>query len=83
MYFKRIENGYISFVGVGDGGEIITESEYQEIMEVIHSKPKDTENIGYKLKADLSWEPYEKEPIPDQEEIDDSEAVGILLGGAS
>lgn len=85
MYYKVVENGYILAIGKGNGGDDITESEYNEIMTMIQNPPQETELTGYKLKDDLTWESYEKEPAPDpsEEELDDSEAIEILLGGAS
>lgn len=85
MYKKIIQNNYIVAVGIGDSGVDITEQEYNEILTVIHNRPVETETTGYHLKTDLTWESYEKEPQPDpsEEELDDSEALEILLGGTS
>lgn len=82
-YFKLVNDGYILFIGKGNCGTEITESEYNEIMSVIQNHPQETETIAYRLKDDLTWEPYEMEPIPESDEVDDSEALEILLGGAS
>ena len=80
-YYKQILNGYILCVGKNIGGEEITESEYNEILQVIGNKPQKTDTADYRLKEDLTWEEYEVEP-PDQDpELDDSEALDILLGG--
>ena len=81
-FYKAVSNGYIQCIGSGDMGEEITESEYNEILSIIKSHPQDSETIGYRLKTDLTWESYEKEPQPEPE-IDDTEAMYILLGGAS
>ena len=81
-YYKLIENGYILGIGTGAGGTEITETEYAEIMTVIHNKPQDTETTGYRLKTDLTWESYAIEPPEPSEDVDDSEALEILLGGA-
>lgn len=80
-YYKVITNGYINMVGTGAGGTEITESEYNEIMTAIHSKPEATETMDYQLKADLTWETYEVEPVTDPD-IDETEALDIILGGA-
>ena len=54
-YYKKVENDYIPLVGTGHGGEEIAESEYNEILSVIHSAPiKD--GYGHRLKMDLTWE---------------------------
>lgn len=82
-YYKTIDSGYILAIGTGSGGTEITESEYNEIMSVIQNRPQETETIAYRLKDDLTWESYEMEPIPESDEVDDSEALEILLGGAS
>lgn len=83
-YYKYTDNGYILAVGTGGMGVEITEAEHTEIMDVIANKPQETAEIGYRLKTDLTWESYEKEPPPDpsKEEVPDSEALEILLGGA-
>lgn len=81
-YYKRIEDDYISAIGVNIGGTEITETEYNEILSVIQNKPQDTDAIGYRLKTDLTWESYEKEPEPDPEPTDDDYATAgrILMG---
>ena len=78
-YYKSIESGYILAIGTGDGGDEITESEYNEIMTVIQNRPTETDTIGYKLKTDLSWEQYEKEQVGEQEP-DAEEILNILTG---
>ena len=80
-YYKLIDSGYILAIGTGNGGEEITAAEYDEIMTLIHNKPVETETIKYRLKTDLTWEQYEVDPPEPSDEIDDSEALEILLGG--
>lgn len=80
-FYKIIENGYILAIGVGNNGTEITESEYNEIMAVIHQKPTRGETTDYRLKENLTWEAYEVPPLPEPEP-DDSELLSILLGGA-
>ncbi len=80
-YYKMINDGYVTSIGAGGaGGTEITESEYNEIMTVIQTKPEATETTDYQLKEDLTWEPYEVEPVTDPD-IDDTEALNIILGG--
>lgn len=79
-YYKLIDNGYILGIGTGGGGTEITEAEYNEIMEVIQNKPPRTETADYHLKTDLTWEAYDRPPDPEDEEIDDSEALNIIMG---
>ena len=83
-HYKYVVDGYIIAIGTGARGmgEEITAAEYDEIMTVIHNKPQVTETTDYKLKTDLTWEEYEIEPPEPSEDIDDSEALEILLGGA-
>lgn len=78
-YYKTIEDGYIVAIGNGGMGEEITDTEYNNILSVIHNKPKETTEIGYRLKSDLTWEQYEKEPEPEPDLTND-EILAILLG---
>ena len=87
-YYKVIADGYI--VGIGTNGNDsvteITESEYNAILDIIHAAPHDApEGYEYKLRAsDLEWELVELPPAPEpSEDVDDSEALEILLGGAA
>ena len=83
-YYKTIQNGYIMSISSGAGSVEITETEYNDIMSAIQNKPQATDTIDYQLKTDLTWEAYEvQQPDPSEEELDNSEAVEILLGGAS
>lgn len=79
VYFKTTNGNYILSVGTGAGGTEITESEYNEIMSAIQNKPQATETTDYQLKTDLTWEAYEIEPI-DEPDIDDADALNIILG---
>ena len=81
-YYKTIEDGYIVAIGNGGMGEEITESEYGEILSVIHNKPQETTEIGYRLKTDLTWESYQKEPEPEPDPTPE-EAIDVLFGGES
>ena len=81
-YYKTIDSGYILGIGTGNGGTVITEAEYDEIMAVIRAKPADTETIGYRLKTDLTWEQYSIDPPDPDEDIEDAELLDIIMGGA-
>jgi hypothetical protein len=81
-YYKRIDGDYITMIGMGDGGVEITETEYDSILSVIRNKPEETAVIGYRLKTDLTWEQYEKEPEEEPEPTSD-DILNILLGGDS
>lgn len=83
-YYKIIDGDYLVAIGIGTGGEEISEQEYNEIMSVIRSCPNE-EGKGYRLKTDLTWEEYDLSPEPepsDEDEISTDEALNILLGGA-
>ena len=81
-FYKTIEDGYILAIGTGSGGEEITEEEYNEIMSVILNKPAHTGTTDYRLRDDLTWEPFEREPDPNPEPTDEdkAEAYDILMG---
>ena len=84
-YNKQTSNNYILAIGTGYGGTEITETEYNEIMEIIQNHPT-AEGKGYRLKADLTWEEYDLPPVPelsDDDEISTEEALDIILGGGS
>ncbi len=78
-YFKYLSGNYIEGIGVGLGGEEISKSEYDMILDVIRSKPARTDTEDYKLSKDLTWEPYPVDPPSD--EIDADEALNIIMGG--
>lgn len=73
------QNGYIVSVGTGNSGTEISEEKYNEILFVIHNKPKGTTTTDYRLREDLTWEEYEIPPIPEPEP-DANEIVDILTG---
>ena len=68
-YYKLIIDGYLVSVGTGTGGEEITESEYNELLSIIHNRPTPSTGFDYKLKADtLEWELVELPPIDDTDD---------------
>ncbi len=67
-YYMIAEDGYITGIGTGGGGEELTETEYNAILTTIRNKPTESETVGYRLKTDLTWEQYERDPEP----IDDT-----------
>lgn len=84
-YNKQVSNSYISAIGTGPGGTEITEAEYNEIMAIIQNRPS-ADGKGYRLKTDLTWEAYDLPPDPepsDEDELSDTQALNILLGGAT
>ncbi len=83
-YYKNTIDGYIAALSTGFGQIEITEEEYNSILAVIRSAPVAPNGYAYLLRADtLDWELAEapSEPEPEEEEIDDAEAFGILFGG--
>lgn len=78
-YYKQINNGYIIVIGSGNGGTEIAESEYNEILSVIHNKPQGIATTDYRLREDLTWEEYEIPPMPEPEPTSD-EILDILMG---
>ena len=79
-YYKNIENGYITAIGTGGGGTEITEQEYNQIMNVIRTKPERTATTDYHLREDLTWEAYERIDPEPSGEIEPEEALDILMG---
>lgn len=80
-FYKFTDGGYIIAISTSCIGEEITEAEYNEILSAIRNKPQDTETVGYRLKTDLTWESYEKEPQPEPD-LSADEIVNIIFGGA-
>lgn len=76
-YYKKLSDNYITAIGTGPGGVEIAEKEYNAIMAVIQSRPA-AEGKGYKLKTDLSWEEYDRPPVPEpsgEDEFSDAEVL--------
>lgn len=85
-YFVQYgKKNHIIAIGTGAGGTEITKVEYDEIMAIIQNRPA-AEGKGYRLKSDLTWEAYDLPPEPepsDEDELSDTQALNILLGGAT
>lgn len=87
-YYAIIENERLVMIGIGQGGTEITEAEYNQIMDVIQTRPTPPDGKGYHLKTDLTWEEYDLPPEPDPpeeeqtdaEKLADAEAALALLG---
>lgn len=80
MFSVYVENGYVVFVGTNGGSEEITESEYNEILSIIHNRPTAPTGSTYKLRADtLEWELVELPPVEEQsEDADESDYIEAL-----
>lgn len=81
-HYKMISDGYITAIGVGVGGEEITESQYNSIMEIIHNRPISTVGYEYRLTNGLKWELHELHQEDQEEEAtaEDYEAALTELG---
>lgn len=79
-YYEQTSNGYILSYGISEHtGTEITEVRYNDILDAVVHMPQDEEGISYRLKTNLSYEQITVDPVdPD---IDDTEAMSILLGG--
>lgn len=77
---KVTDSGYILAIGENIGGTEISEDEYSAILSVIRTKPQATETTDYRLRENLTWEEYEKDPPDPDPDIDDAELLDILLG---
>lgn len=80
-FYKTIENGYLTSIGVGYDGDEITKQEFDEITKVIQNRPEAPEGRIYRLLPDLTWELHELPPEETDPEISDEEALTIILGG--
>lgn len=79
-YFKIVNDGYIIAVCKNCGKIKITESEYNEILSIIHNRPTAQDGFTYKLKADtLTWEQVElPEPSSEDDEATESDYITAL-----
>lgn len=72
-FYKQILSGFIVAIGTNIGGTGITETEYNEILSIIHNKPPATNTVDYRLREDLTWEEYEIDHPDSDPEIEDAE----------
>jgi len=78
MYYKHIEDGYITAISTGTGQVEITQEEYNDILSAIQSRPIPEAGFDYRLRTNLTWEQVER---PEEEpELTDEEAMNIILG---
>lgn len=83
MKTKILDGNYISCILSGNNvrGIEVTDEDYNNILEIINSCPTAPEGFAYRLTVNLEWELYEL-PVVEDDEITDTEALNILLGGA-
>lgn len=79
-YFKNMDGDYIIAISTAFGEVEISREEYDNIMDIIRNhRPEPKIGFDYKLKADLTWEQYAVEIIPEDEaEITDEEFMDML-----
>lgn len=63
-------------------GKEITETEYNEILSMLHSRPTAPDGFAYRLTENLEWELYELPTEEADPELTEAEALDIILGGA-
>lgn len=80
-YRKVVINGYILGIGetMADGN--IGSEEYARLTDIFSTMPEAPEGFSYILREDEAWELVEREPEPTDPDLDDSEALSLLLGG--
>ena len=79
MKYKVIIDGYLVSVGTGTGGTEISETEYNDLLSIIHNRPTPSTGFDYKLNADtLTWELVELPPIEDDPEATVSDYIEAL-----
>ena len=77
-YYRIDKDGYLVMIGTGNGGEEITAEEYNNIIEVLKTKPTPTETTDYRLTSNLEWESYEVEPVTIDEDLTAEEIAEAL-----
>lgn len=63
-------------------GKEITETEYNEILSMLHSRLTAPDGFAYRLTENLEWELYELPTEEADPELTEAEALDIILGGA-
>lgn len=78
-YLKTIANEYIVSLHIVDDDGNIDKAEFDALEALFQERPEAPDGHAYLLRADnLEWELVE---LPPEGDIDDSEAINILLGG--
>ncbi len=83
-YYKIVEDGFVTGFGTNGNDEVtwITETEYNALADMIAAIPTAPEGYAYMIQDDpREWVLVELPPDLD-EDIDDAEALEILLGGS-
>lgn len=82
MYYYKKGSTYIASPVEITGADAISHAEYDRIKTIMHQKPIPPEGYGYRLTADLTWEPYEL-PEETDPELTAEEALDIVVGGGA
>ena len=81
-YKKVVIDGHILGIGETPGNGNISGAEYARLTSVLKNKPEAPEGFYYLLRDnDETWELLPIDPPDPDPELDDSEALDILLGG--
>lgn len=79
-YLKVIQGKYIMALHIVTDGGNCNEEEYNSLLALFADRPEAPSGYWYLLRADtLEWEMVE---APENDDVDDAEALAILLGGA-
>lgn len=82
-FYKIVSDGFVDGFGTNGNDSVtgISEAEYKELMAFFHTLPVAPAGKKYLMRAEpLAWVLVD-EPDPDPE-LDDAEALEIILGGA-
>ena len=68
-YYKVCDNDYIIGVGTSTNktDNAISEAEYQNIIQIIQTKPTAPDGYDYRLKTDFTWELVEVPAVEDEQ----------------
>lgn len=80
-YRKVVVDNHIMGVGETMAEGNISSDEYSRLSAIFSTMPEAPEGYYYMLLLDETWELVEKEPEPEEPELDEAEALEILLGG--
>lgn len=81
-YYKIVNDGCIVAIGMGNGGEQITETEYTELQNFISNRPI-TKEKGYHLTVNLEWVEYDIPLVETEPTNEEYAEVGKILLGVS
>lgn len=80
-YYKIIDGDYLVAIGIGTGGDEITEAEYNALKEIIRNRPTTSGDVNYRLTTNLIWEMFTSPERDSDPELSAEEALAIIMGG--